>query len=466
MPKSEVLWLLVSFAALLVLFWLYRRGVFSGPTIAKKARSFFGAHPATLPIISRKFTRFDLPNIQLAIDGFAAETGSKVEVVGYSTGFSPLGKSLSEVVIGEGMFERSKFAPVCYKQVDIGPGETMNCVENGLHFIAGKDRVLCHVRFNPMEKATEVEVMARDPEVAQSFFDKLATILARENVYQGKVLTVEGQVMEHMRGECAVIRFHAPARVEREDIILPADTLDLIERNTVGFFRKAAVLKKAGRSAKRGILLYGKPGTGKTFTAKWLATSMPGLTTIILSAEQLYLIKDCCTLARMLAPSLVIMEDIDLVATHRDETTKHVSAQITLHQILNELDGMADNTEVLFLMTTNRPQAIEPALAGRPGRVDQAIEYPLPDAECRRRLIEKYSAGVHTQIDDMEGLVARLENASPAFIQELMRKALLLASEREDELNVTSADVDAALRELLFGGGELTRQLLGFTVAK
>lgn len=448
-----------------ILWLLYRRGAFSSPTLSKKVADFFGQDPSSLPIISKKFTRFDLPNIEVAVRRFLEQTGSKDEVVGYSAGYSPFGKPLSEIVVGEGMFERTKPGPVSYKQIDIGPSETLNCVENGLHFISGPAKLLCHVRFNPLEGATEVEVMAKTADEAQAFFDQIASILARENVYQGKVLTIEGQVMDKMRGECAAIRFHNPVRVQRDDIILPEVTLNLIERNTIGFFEKVHILKQSGRSAKRGILLYGKPGTGKTFTAKWLATGVPGLTTIVMSAEQLYLIKDCCILARMLAPSLVIMEDIDLVATHRNEQNKEASAQITLHQILNELDGMADNTEVLFLMTTNRPDAIEPALAGRPGRVDQAIEYPLPDADCRRRLIEKYSKGIESQINDMDSLVTRLEGASPAFIQELLRKALLVAAEREP-LVVTDEDVDVALRELLFGGGDLTRQLLGFTIAK
>lgn len=444
---------------------LYRRGVFSGPSIAKKVTQFFGSSPNSLPILSRRFTRFDLPNIQLAVERYVAESNCKYEVSGYSAGFSPLGKSLSEIVTGNEAFDHTKPGPVAYRQVNIGPNEVLNCVENGLHFLDASDKLICHVHFNPIEQATEVEVMAKTPEIAHHFFDHLSSILARDNVYQGKVLTLETQVLDRMKGECAAIRFHDPVHIQREDIILPDEILDLIERNTIGFFEKSQFLKKAGRSVKKGILLYGKPGTGKTFTAKWLATGVPGLTTIVMSAEQLHLIKDCCTLARMLAPALVIMEDIDLVATHRDERTKSASAQITLHQILNELDGMADNTDVLFLMTTNRPNDIEPALAGRPGRIDQAIEYPLPDPDCRKRLIEKYSKGVACEIEDIELLATRLEGASPAFIQELLRKALLVAAEREP-LIVKDEDIDIALRELLFGGGELTRQLLGFTIAK
>jgi ATP-dependent 26S proteasome regulatory subunit len=101
--------------------------------------------------------------------------------------------------------------------------------------------------------------------------------------------------------------------------------------------------------------------------------------------------------------------------------------------------------------------------------VDQAIEYPLPDAECRRRLIELYGEGLTLEEADLEGLVARTEGASPAFIQEMMRKAALLAAEegeRGGELIVTGRHLRAAIRELLFGGGDLTRNLLGFAGEK
>ena len=159
------------------------------------------------------------------------------------------------------------------------------------------------------------------------------------------------------------------------------------------------------------------------------------------------------------------MEDVDLIATERDER-RHPAYQITLHQLLNEMDGLGSDAEVIFILTTNRPQAIEPALAARPGRIDQAIEFPLPDADCRRRLLDLYGRGLTLELADPDCLIARTEGASPAFIQELVRKAALFAAERQsngsDSLRLTDNDFDEALRELLFGGGELTRNLLGF----
>jgi ATP-dependent 26S proteasome regulatory subunit len=105
----------------------------------------------------------------------------------------------------------------------------------------------------------------------------------------------------------------------------------------------------------------------------------------------------------------------------------------------------------------------------RPGRIDQAIEFPLPDADCRRQLIELYGKGLHLSPEVIADAVARTNGTSPAFIKELLRKAATYAADREEAQNaneglcVTVEDIEAALREILFTGGKLTARLLGGT---
>src|SRR4029077_9194175 len=104
-----------------------------------------------------------------------------------------------------------------------------------------------------------------------------------------------------------------------------------------------------------------------------------------------------------------------------------------LFELLNELDGMADDADVAVVLTSNRPELLEPALAARPGRIDLAVEVPLPDAECRRRLFDLYARGLRLAVSDMDRLVARTEGVSGAFIRELLRKAAVLAAEEDGE---------------------------------
>lgn len=104
---------------------------------------------------------------------------------------------------------------------------------------------------------------------------------------------------------------------------------------------------------------------------------------------------------------------------------------------------------------------MEPALASRPGRIDQAIEFPLPDEEGRKKLIELYSGGLELSPSVMDLLVRRTEMASPAFIKELMRRAAQFQIEVGKDSVLVESAVDAAIEEMLFAGGALNLKLLG-----
>ena len=167
-------------------------------------------------------------------------------------------------------------------------------------------------------------------------------------------------------------------------------------------------------------------------------------------------------MARLLAPSLVIMEDVDLIAAERH----NAAGQTALHQLLNEMDGLTPEAEVIFVLTTNRPESIEEALANRPGRVDQAIHFPLPDEACRERLLRLFSQGLAVEQVDFRAVVEITDGASPAYIKELVRKAALIAAERElyqhDQLAPNDECFRLSGQELITGGGALTKRLLGF----
>lgn len=430
-------------------------------------REFFGTPPQELPIARRTFTALELPNLQLAVERLVEQRGGTMRAIGYTVSMTVLEKRLKNLIGGTNFLENVRVSAPSYRQVDVDLDRQLRCLEDGLFLIEAQGkRYAIHLREETFSRSNnlELEVMTATAEAAGELVEAVRRLAVEANVYRGKVISLErGGEFPGEKGHRGV-RFHRLAPIATEELILPPATLALLERNTVGFFRHADALRRSGRSVRRGLLLHGKPGTGKTYTARWLAQRL-GVTTILMAGDQLGLIKECCRIARMLAPSLVIMEDVDLIAAERNES-RHPAYQVTLHTLLNEMDGVSSDAEVLFLLTTNRPETIEPALAGRPGRIDQAIEFPLPDADCRNRLLELYGRGLVLELDRQADLVKRTEGASPAFIQELVRKAALAAAEAGSTsgelLRVTDAHFEAALAELILGGGELTRQLLGF----
>lgn len=185
---------------------------------------------------------------------------------------------------------------------------------------------------------------------------------------------------------------------------------------------------------------------------------MPERTTLLLTGEALSLIGPATDIARKLAPAMIVLEDVDLVALEREEYEK---TSALLFELLNAMDGLAEDLDLIFLLTTNRPDILEPALAARPGRVDLAVELPLPDAAGRARLLELYAEGVDVELREPAQLIDATEGTSPAFIRELLRRATLLAAEEGDAMHVTDAHLSRALTELRQAGNELTQRLLG-----
>jgi ATP-dependent 26S proteasome regulatory subunit len=238
--------------------------------------------------------------------------------------------------------------------------------------------------------------------------------------------------------------------------------LTSIERNTLTFSQQVERLRAAGRHIRRGLLFHGPPGTGKTLTTTYLANELQGQRTIILlTAQSLGMLTEAISLARTLTPAMLILEDVDLVAEEREARPAY---PVVLYELLNEMDGLSPDADILFILTTNRPEVLEPALISRPGRIDQAFEFTLPDEEARRRLFDLYSKGLDLQLTAPDRLFRKIEGASPAFIRELLRKAALFAGEETDGPNlppITDAHIESALSELVIGGGDLTKSLLG-----
>src|SRR5207244_5200344 len=211
----------------------------------------------------------------------------------------------------------------------------------------------------------------------------LRAAMREHNVYRGRVISL------HAREDRSIsVHFHQLPQIARDELVLPDGTLERLERHAVGIAQHADRLTAAGRQLKRGGLLHGPPGTGKTLSVNYLVGAMAGRTTVLLTGRGLGLIEPAVAIARDLTPATVVLEDIDLVAAER---TMHLGNTGVLFELLNQMEGLAEDADLLFLLTTNRADVIEPALATRPGRVDLALEIPLPDEASRLELVRLYA---------------------------------------------------------------------------
>ncbi|MBS2005909.1 MAG: AAA family ATPase [Cyanobacteria bacterium SZAS TMP-1] len=438
--------------------------------VRQKIVEHMGKDPAGLPILSEQFEGHNHPNLHLALEEMGKTDGRTTSLIGIQGGFlSFTGTSLADLVAPKTMASfvglgQAKEGPVQYSNIALEGDKRLACVQGALYLVKGEKRIVILMRpkgaeFGGATGTILLDVMAEERETAEAVIAELRNLINKHNIYRGKILSIDRK--DNPVGTASTgIKFHTVPPVERSNIILPEGLLKRIERQTVEVTQYSDALRKAQRKMKRGILLHGKPGTGKTLTAMYLASAMKERTVLVLTGRGLGLIESSCELARWLQPSMVIIEDVDLIAEDRIQNSGGNSA--VLFELLNQMDGLSDDADVLFMLTTNRPEILEPALASRPGRIDQAYEIPLPDAECRKRLFELYSQGLNVEVDNMDLFIKRTAGASGAFISELMRKAALFAAPEGDPIVVKAQHIDEALHELVIVGGTLTKSLLGF----
>ena len=340
-----------------------------------------------------------------------------------------------------------------------GPGRTTACLNTALLLVddaSGSYALLVRGPQRHEEPALTVEVAGLDVPEAQAVLDDLARLRSRLNVYRGQVV----ELTPSRHGGISLTFAQLPATA-REDVVLPEAVLRRVERHTVDVATHRQALLDAGQHLKRGLLLFGPPGTGKTHTTRYVVGRMTGCTVLLLSGGALHLVGALAEMARELQPTVVVLEDVDLVA--EDRTFGHGSNPV-LFELLDVMDGAAGDADLLFLLTTNRADLLEPALAARPGRVDVAVEIAKPDEDGRRRLLQMYARDVPLELspDDVDRVVTRTEGTTASFLKELLRRAVLESLGESSPLTVVAAHhVDRALDDLLDSGQGITRALLG-----
>ena len=430
-------------------------------------RKHFAPTPVhDLTITERQFPMRVRADLQRAIDQVIREEMTVAFFCGVRKTHSFEGISFSELLVRD-KNNPVESVPPLFEEVNIGEDQPVRCLKNGLWLLeAGGTRFAVFLeqstQFHRLQNLRIQVGASNDPvgfQVSHDFLKRLEVAVQKAESYRGKILSLETS-RQPFDGQAAGITVHQLAPVERDQVILPASTLNLLERNVLRFVDLRSKLAGLGLATRKGLLFYGPPGTGKTHTIHYLAGALTGHTTLLITAEQVGLLDDYMKLARLLQPSIVVIEDVDLIARDRASMSSPCE-EVMLNKLLNEMDGLRPDSEILFILTTNRPEALEAALASRPGRVDQAIEFPRPDDDGRAKLVRLYARGMEIADEVLRATVQRTDGVSASFIKELMRRSAQFYLERDGSGALELGDVEAALDELLISGGSFNRSLLG-----
>ncbi|CAI7674297.1 unnamed protein product [Penicillium palitans] len=212
--------------------------------------------------------------------------------------------------------------------------------------------------------------------------------------------------------------------------------------------------KQIGIDPPRGVLLYGPPGTGKTMLVKAVANSTTASFIRVNGSEfvQKYLgegprmVRDVFRMARENSPAIIFIDEIDAIATKRfdAQTGADREVQRILLELLNQMDGFEQTSNVKVIMATNRADTLDPALL-RPGRLDRKIEFPnLRDRRERRLIFTTIAARMSLSPEvDLDALIVRNDPLSGAVIAAIMQEAGLRAV-RKNRYNIIQSDLEDA----------------------
>ena len=218
--------------------------------------------------------------------------------------------------------------------------------------------------------------------------------------------------------------------------------------------------RATGAKVPKGILLNGKPGTGKTLIAKAIAgeAGVKFYTCAGSSFDNVYVgvgaskVRELFDIARKNAPSIVFIDEIDAVAKKR--YTDHSYNEQTLNQLLAELDGFNETDNVIFIAATNHIEALDPAIT-RPGRFDRIINIPLPDRKGRYEILQVHSKNKVFKNDTekekiLQNLARKTSGMSGATLENILNEASIVAI-RNKRNYISSEDVDEAFVKIILG---------------
>jgi hypothetical protein len=444
------------------------------PSLGGTLQAHLGPLGAAVAVVEESWRGYDQVNVQAGLDAWFAEPGRHHEVVGVA-GFQHqqfgLTELLNPVTAGEQWGPRP--GNVTTTNLPAGPdGEVRPCAACAVYLVIEGQRRTALLLRGPdqhgMQQGVTLQVVSTEPGAAAEVAADVRRLAMEHNVFRGQVVSFGGQMFEPGQG---LLQFHHRPTLDRSAVVLPDGVLETVERQVVGVGAHRARLLASGQHLKRGLLLYGPPGTGKTHTVRYLVGRTEDVTVIELTGAALHLIAEACSVARTLAPAIVVVEDVDLIAEDRGA---FAGQHPLLFQLLNEMDGLGEDVDVVFLLTTNRADLLEPALAARPGRVDQAVELGLPDESARRALLSLYRGRLVVEPAHLDAVATKTEGVTASFLKELLRRAAVIAADSDSDAGesdaggsgaapvaVASAHLDAALAELNATRNAMTRVLLG-----
>ena len=238
-------------------------------------------------------------------------------------------------------------------------------------------------------------------------------------------------------------------------------------KEIVEFLKRPKKFTEMGAKIPKGVLLYGKPGTGKTLIAKAIAgeadvpfISMSGSEFIEMFAGLgASRVRKLFEKARKLAPCIVFIDEIDAIGSRRSSNSGAESENNqTLNQLLVEMDGFSSEETIIVLAATNRPEMLDKALL-RPGRFDRQVTVPAPDLPGREAILKIHAKDKKIAEDvSLYSIAEDTAGFTGAELANILNEAAIIATKKDHEA-ITNADLDEAVKKVTVGLEKTSRKI-------
>lgn len=298
-------------------------------------------------------------------------------------------------------------------------------------------------------------VLAQLPAFVVSFLPTLIMLALFIMIFKMQGLGEKGKVYDDTERKTK-IKFDDVAGLDEEKE-------ELVE--IVDFLKKPEKFTKMGAKIPKGVLLYGKPGTGKTLIAKAIAgeadvpfISMSGSEFIEMFAGLgASRVRKLFEKARKLSPCIVFIDEIDAIGSRRTSNSgAETENNQTLNQLLVEMDGFSSEETIIVLAATNRPEMLDKALL-RPGRFDRQITIPTPDLKGRLEILKIHSADKRIAENvNLESIAEDTAGFTGAELANILNEAAIIATKSEHE-DIEREDIEEAVKKVTVGIEKRTR---------
>ena len=428
----------------------------SGTQLLTALTDHLGVPAESLPVVVEEIPPHRFVDADILMAEIAGDDDN-FRLVGIGGGDQRHHHSLSDMLQRSQLYPQFPLSQPDYTNLAVGPDEQRQAVAFGLWLFSYQGEPVAVLQRDANQRygrqSASLEVLAGGAGTAAAFLAEFRRQMQHRSILKGQVISL---VMGEYGPSAAGVTFRSRPTLSSSDVILPGRLLQKVSQHVLGIAAHRDSLKEHGQHLKRGILLYGKPGTGKTHTVRYLLSQSPGITAILLSGGSLARISEAAAMARALQPAIVVLEDCDLIA--EDRSFGH-GPQPLLFEVLDAMDGLDKDADVAFVLTTNRVDMLERALAQRPGRVDLALEIPLPAHAEREELLKLYARGIPFTADSIRSAAALTEGTTASFARELVRRAVVAAA--LEGVPVADEHLARAVDGLMADSEALTRSLLG-----